>query len=55
MSEINDPANKKKPWTKPELKKIKLTDDEVAALRASDDPMALLMKLKPELGRKKPS
>ena len=38
-----------KPWTKPQLRKIPLTDNEVAQLRASDDPMALLLKIKPEL------
>lgn len=39
-------------WEKPELRKIDLTDEEVEQLRASDDPMALLLKLKPELSRK---
>ena len=54
MSEIRDPAanNELKPWGKPMLTRIDLTEDELSKLRASDDPMALLLKLKPELGPK---
>jgi len=53
MSEIRDPAANKelKPWEKPMLTSIDLTEDELSKLRASDDPMALLLKLKPELGQ----
>jgi len=52
MSESRDlAANKEpKPWEKPMLTKIHLTEDELSKLRASDDPMALLFKLRPELG-----
>jgi hypothetical protein len=42
----------RKPWTKPKFEKIPTTEEERAALLASDDPMALLRKLKPELWRR---
>lgn len=44
-----EPKEERKAWTKPELRRFKLTEEEVSALRASDDPMALLLKLKPEI------
>jgi hypothetical protein len=46
------PAKPGKSWTKPELRKIELSDDEIAALRGAEDPMALLLKMKPELKRR---
>ena len=54
MSEIRDPAAQKelKSWEKPIVTRIDLTDDELAQLRGSNDPIALLLKLKPELGPK---
>ena len=39
----------KKPWKAPVLRKFKLTEDEVVQLRASADPMALLLKIKPDI------
>jgi hypothetical protein len=36
----------RKPWQKPDIRKIELTDEEREALRSSDDPMALFLKLK---------
>lgn len=48
-----DMDKKRKPWTKPELRPIDLTDDEKGALRISDDPMALLLKMKPKLKSKR--
>lgn len=38
-----------KPWKAPVLEKYDLTEDELAKLRASDDPMALLLTMRPEL------
>lgn len=38
-----------KPWTKPELRRFKLTEEEIAALRAADDPMTLLLEMKPAI------
>jgi hypothetical protein len=57
MGEIGGPEGKPalKPWTKPVLKKIELTEEEAAALRSSDDPMSLLRKLWPKLGVRKPA
>ena len=49
-SEENEPK-RRKPWTTPKLERIPTTEEERAALLASDDPMALLRKLKPELWR----
>lgn len=51
MAETREP-DVKQPWETPELRNIPLTDEEVAKLRASDDPMALLLEMKPELARK---
>lgn len=39
----------RKPWTKPTIRKIELTEEERAALLASKDPMALLGMIKPNL------
>jgi len=39
----------KKPWKTPVLRKFELTEDEVARLRASGDPMALLLKIRPHI------
>lgn len=54
MSETPDYAADKglKPWEKPMVTQIDLTEDELSKLRASEDPMALLLKMKPELGPK---
>lgn len=41
--------NAPKPWTRPELRKIEYNDDEIAALRGAEDPIALLLRLTPEL------
>jgi hypothetical protein len=51
MPETTGPEARKgvEAWEKPELKKYDLTEDEIRQLRASDDPMALLLKLKPEI------
>lgn len=51
MSQVTDQNGEKarEPWTTPTLRSIDLTADEVAALRESDDPMALLFEMKPEL------
>lgn len=35
----------RKIWEKPELRRLKLSDDEIEALRQSDDPAALLKEL----------
>ena len=48
----DDRAKGTAPWETPALRKISLTEKEIEALRASDDPMALLLAMKPELGRK---
>lgn len=40
------PKSVRKPWKSPEIRKIELTDEDKEALRSSDDPMALLLKLK---------
>lgn len=47
-----DGSRKPKPWTTLVLGKIDLTDEEAAALRATDDPLGPLFELKLELGRK---
>jgi hypothetical protein len=47
-----DTDKERKPWTKPELRRIDLTDDEREALRNSDDPMALLLTMKAKLKNK---
>jgi hypothetical protein len=49
MTDSQDPAKKglgRAPWQKPQIHKIELTDEEKEAVRSSDDPMALLLKLK---------
>lgn len=51
---MSRPANQdseeaREPWATPMLRGIDLTADEIAQLRESDDPMALLFKMKPEL------
>jgi hypothetical protein len=43
----------RKKWTKPELRSIEVTGEELAAVRASGDPVVELIKLKPELTRGK--
>lgn len=45
------PAKGSKPWATPSLRTIRLTQDERDQLEESDDPMALLLKLRPELTR----
>lgn len=40
-----DPKKARKPWVKPELRKMKLTGGELAALHQSDDPQGLLRKM----------
>jgi hypothetical protein len=45
----SDLGKARKPWKKPELRRVKLEDDEVAALRQSDDPVALLRRMWPGL------
>jgi hypothetical protein len=54
MSETPDTAADKglKPWEKPVVTQVDLTEDELGKLRVSEDPMALLLKMKPELGSK---
>lgn len=57
-SETPDTAANKglKPWEKPMVTRIDLAEDELSKPRASEDPMALLLKMKPELGSQdKPS
>jgi hypothetical protein len=39
----------KKTWKAPVLRKVDLTQDELVQLRASEDPMALLLKIKPDI------
>lgn len=43
------PDKRLKPYEAPTLRRCKLTKDEAVQLRASEDPMALLFELKPEL------
>lgn len=45
------PGKGRKPWKTPRLRKLELTEDEIARLRAAEDPMALLVEMKPELNR----
>jgi len=54
MSETSSTAADKglKPWEKPMVSQIDLTEGELSQLRASEDPMALLFEMKPELGAK---
>lgn len=54
MSETPGPAADKglKRWEKPIITQIDLAEDELSQIRASGDPMALLLKMKPELGSK---
>lgn len=39
----------KQSWSKPTLRKYELTEEELAEIRESDDPMAKLKTVKPEL------
>ncbi len=39
----------KKPWVTPSVRSIELTEEERKQLKASDDAMALLLKMNPEL------
>lgn len=39
----------KKPRSTPTLRKIELTDDERAQLQESDDPMAQLLRIRPDI------
>lgn len=39
----------KKPWKTPTLRKFELTEDECSQLRASDDPIAQLLKIRPNI------
>lgn len=41
----------RKPWIKPEVRVDKLTDADLTRLRSSNDPMAELLKIKPDLLR----
>jgi hypothetical protein len=45
------PGKGLKPWKTPRLRKVELTEDEVARLRAAEDPMALVVEMRPELNR----
>lgn len=45
------PGKGLKPWKTPRLRKLELTEDEVARLRAAEDPMALVVEMRPELNR----
>jgi hypothetical protein len=47
-----DMQDGRKPWAAPMLRRIKLSEEELAELKAADDPMDRLLKLKPELGRR---
>ena len=46
MDQGADRKPAKKPWKAPELRKFDLTQDEVARLRASEDPMSLLLEMR---------
>ena len=39
----------KKPWKTPALQEFDLTEDERSQLQASEDPMALLSKIRPDI------
>ena len=43
----------RKKWIRPHLKPISLSDEELATVKAAADPIAELVKMKPELVRKK--
>lgn len=49
MDREADQKSAKKPWKSPALRTFDLTDDERAQLRASEDPMALLFKIRPDI------
>ena len=49
MDREADQKPAKKPWKTPALRTIDLTEDERAQLRQSDDPVALLSRLRPDL------
>ena len=39
----------KKPWKTPAIRKFDLTEDDRALLRASEDPMSLLLEIRPDI------
>ena len=49
MDQESAPKLAKKGWATPAVRTVDLSDDERAQLRASKDPMALLLKLRPDL------
>ena len=55
MSEASQKSSKpasereRKVWKKPELRRLKLTEEEVDEVRHSDDPEALLRELLPAI------
>lgn len=49
MDREADQKPAKKPWKPPALREFSLTEDERAQLRASEDPMALLLKIRPDI------
>lgn len=44
-----DSQKARKPWKKPEIRRVTLTGEELTALRQSDDPEGLLRKMWPEV------
>ena len=49
MNQESEPKPAKKAWTTPAVRTVDLSDEERAQLRASKDPKALLLKLRPDL------
>lgn len=47
-----DSKKVRKPWKKPEVRRVNLTEEETAALRRSDDPQETLRKMWPEVKRR---
>ena len=50
-----DAPKGRKSWTTRKVERIPTTEEERAALLASNDPMAVLRKMKPELWNRSPS
>lgn len=48
MNPKNDLNPPKKPYSAPKLRRFDLTQEEADRVRKSDDPMAELLKLKPD-------
>lgn len=46
-----EPGPARKLWVKPEVRIIKLTEDDLETVQVADDPIAALVEIKPDLVR----